>query len=114
MTIRSRYRIGEHVATDGKNRLGGEVMALRDVSPTRQVLTVKTAEGTIVPVTVDLTDGGTIVLPPSSLPEAVGLATVIASGGAPHMPVSAQLAILANAVISMAAGVVPPMEASHG
>lgn len=109
----TRYRIGDKVATEGKAGLIGDVVAIRDVGATRQVLTVKTAEGTIVPVTVDLADGGTIVLPPSSLPEAVALAQAITAGRDPHMSVTVQLAILANAVISMAAGVVQPMEAAH-
>lgn len=110
----TRYRIGDQVATEGKSGLIGEVVALRDVSATRQVLTVKTTEGTYVPVTVDLTDGGTIVLPPSSLPEAVALAQTIAAGCESHMAVAVQLAILSNAVLAMAAGVVQPMGAAHG
>lgn len=112
--IVNRYRIGDQVATEGKAGLIGTVVALRDVSATRQVLTVKTTEGTVVPVTVDLADGGAIVLPPSSLPEAVALAQTITAGHEPHLAVTVQLAILANAVIAMAAGVVQPMEASHG
>lgn len=109
----TRYRIGDQVATEGKADPIGEVVALRDVSATRQVLTVKTTEGTVVPVTVDLTEGGPIVLPPASLPEAVNLAQVIAAGSQSHMAVTAQLAILANAVITMAAGVVQPTGGTH-
>lgn len=104
----TRYRIGDQVAAEGKGGQIGEVVALRDVSATRQVLTVKTSEGTFVPVSVDLTEGGTIVVPPASLPEAVNLAQVIATGNQSHMAVAAQLAILANAVLTMAAGVVQP------
>ena len=102
-----RFHIGDVIQLDDKSRFGGEVVALRDISPTRQVLTVKTAEGTIVPVTVDLADGGTIVLPPSSMDEAVTLAHRIVSGHEPHMAVAAQVAILANAVISLSAGIIP-------
>ena len=109
----TRYRIGDMLASCGTPGLIGEVVALRDISPTRQVLTIKTTEGTVVPVTVDLADGGTIVLPPSSLPEAVALATAITAGTDPHMSVSTQLAILANAVIAMSAGVIQPKEAVH-
>lgn len=102
-----RYRIGDMVQTSDGPSLSGEVVALRDVSKTRQVLTVRTSEGTIVPVTVDIGDGGTIVLPPSSMDEAVALAHRIVTGHEPHMAVSVQIAILANAVISLSAGVVP-------
>ena len=110
----TRCRIGDYITTGGHDGLTGEVVALRDISATRQVLTLKTSEGTIVPATVDLVDGITIVLPPASLPEAVALANTIVSGHEPHLSVSVQVSILANAVISMAAGVVPPMEAPHG
>lgn len=102
-----RFRIGDIIQTGDSTGLGGEVVALRDVSETRQVLTVRTSEGTIVPVTVDVADGGTIVLPPSSMEEAVNLAHRIVSGHEPHMAVAVQIAILANAVISLSAGVVP-------
>ena len=105
-TVR-RYRIGDVVQAEDHKGLGGEVVALQDVSATRQVLTVRTSEGTIVPVAVDLNDGGAIVLPPSSLPEAVALAHRIVSGHEPHMSVTAQVAILANAVILLSAGVIP-------
>lgn len=110
----TRCRIGDHITTGGRDGLAGEVVALRDVSATRQVLTLKTAEGTMVPATVDLVDGITIVLPPASLPEAVALANAIVAGREPHLGVAAQLAILSNAVISMAAGVVPNTEAPNG
>jgi len=112
----NRFRIDDEVATDGDVKVAGVVVALRDVSETRQSLTVRTHEGTLVPVTVDLSNGGTaIVLPPATLNEALGLAQHIAAGHDPRMPISAQLGILANAVISLSAGVIPQtVEAHHG
>lgn len=109
-TVR-RFRIGDVIQTEDTNGLGGTVVALRDVSATRQVLTVRTSEGTYVPVTVDLSAGGVIVLPPSSMEEAVALAHRIVSGHEPHMSVTAQVSILANAVISLSAGVIPAVPA---
>lgn len=96
------YRLGDQVQTGCKG-LTGVVVAYRNISPTRQVLTVRTTADTLVPVTVDVAEG-IIVLPPSSIPEAVQLAHAIVAGREPHMAVTAQVAILASAVISLAGG----------
>lgn len=94
------YRLGDILTTSGTDPLRGEVVALQNIGPRRQVVTIRTDDGAVIPVTVDIEEAE-IALPPASLDEAMGIARSITAGRAVHLPVSTQLSCLSAALISL-------------
>ena len=103
MKASQHCRLGDRVTGGrGINAFTGEVVTIRNIGVSQQVLMVKTATDGLHTVRVDITPpDGRVFSEPARLDDAVALATAISAGQEPPMSLSRQILLLSTALLAV-------------